>query len=174
MAAAGLAWQLLGPRDSAQSAAVSPPATPPVPTIAPPPAPPTPAPPAPVAVTPAAPPIAANPQSPPAQAAAPATATPKPPAPVRPAPKASAPASAAAPPPRVPKLAELPDDVRRTVPALAIGGSVYSPQPTARMVIVNGQVFREGDTLAAGLKLEQIRPKSAVFSIRGQAFELPY
>jgi general secretion pathway protein B len=98
----------------------------------------------------------------------------KAPAVVRPAPKASAPASAAAPAPRIPKLAELPDDVRRTVPALTIGGSVYSPQPAARMVIVNGQVFREGDTLAAGFKLEQIRPKSAVFSIRGQAFELPY
>ena len=58
----------------------------------------------------------------------------------------------------MPKLAELPDDVRRTVPTLAIGGSVFSPQPAARMVIVNGQVFREGDSLAAGLKLEQIRP----------------
>jgi general secretion pathway protein B len=190
MLAAGLAWQFLGPRDSAQSAAVSAPGMPPVmpPVAAPAPSPPPPMPmpeapapaaavmasPPPVAMAPAAPPIAASPQPSPAQVAEPAVAAAKAPAVVRPAPKASAPASAAAPAPRIPKLAELPDDVRRTVPALTIGGSVYSPQPAARMVIVNGQVFREGDTLAAGLKLEQIRPKSAVFSIRGQAFELPY
>jgi general secretion pathway protein B len=184
MLAAGIAWQFLGQRDSTQSAAVSPPVMPPVPALAPPPPmpmPETPAPapavmasPPPVAVAPAVPPIATGPQSSPVQVAAPAVAAAKAPAVVRPAPKASAPASAAAPAPRIPKLAELPDDVRTAVPALTIGGSVYSPQPAARMVIVNGQVFREGDTLAAGLKLEQIRPKSAVFSIRGQAFELPY
>jgi general secretion pathway protein B len=64
--------------------------------------------------------------------------------------------------------------VRQSVPQLAVGGSVYSPQPASRMVIVNGQVFREGDTLAPGLKLEQIRAKSAIFSIRGERFELPF
>jgi general secretion pathway protein B len=40
-------------------------------------------------------------------------------------------------------------------------------------VVVNGQVFQEGSQLAPELKLEQIRPKSAVFSIRGQRFEVP-
>ena len=32
-------------------------------------------------------------------------------------------------------------------PALTIGGSVYSPQANARMVVVNGQVFQEGNAL---------------------------
>jgi general secretion pathway protein B len=73
----------------------------------------------------------------------------------------------------VPALAELPDELRRQLPALAMGGSVYSPQPAARMVIVNGQVFQEGAMLAPELQLEQIRPKSAIFSIRGQRFEVP-
>jgi hypothetical protein len=41
------------------------------------------------------------------------------------------------------------------------------------MVIVNGQVFQEGAMLGPDLQLEQIRPKSAVFSIRGQRFEVP-
>jgi general secretion pathway protein B len=41
------------------------------------------------------------------------------------------------------------------------------------MVVLNGQVFQEGNELGAELKLEQIRPKSAVLSIRGQRFELP-
>jgi general secretion pathway protein B len=70
-------------------------------------------------------------------------------------------------------LAELAGDLRQQVPPMAIGGSVYSPQASARMVVINGQVFQEGSQLAPELKLEQIRPKSAVFSIRGQRFEVP-
>ena len=70
-------------------------------------------------------------------------------------------------------LAELPDDLRRQVPAMAIGGSVYSPQRASRMLIVNGQVLREGDPVAPELQLEQIGAKAAVFSIRGQRFEVP-
>ena len=57
--------------------------------------------------------------------------------------------------------------------ALVVGGSVYSPQASARMVVINGQVFQEGNNLAPELKLEQVRPKTAVFSIRGQRFEVP-
>lgn len=84
-------------------------------------------------------------------------------------------AAAAAPPPaaRLPALAELPAALRQQVPALAIGGSVYSPQPSARLVIVNGQVLHEGASLAPRLTLEQIRAKSAVFSIEGRRFEVP-
>jgi general secretion pathway protein B len=89
--------------------------------------------------------------------------------------EAPAPAKAepSAPPARVPALAELPPELRQQVPPLAIGGSVYSPQASARMVVVNGQVFQEGSSLAPELKLEQIRQKTAVFSIRGQRFEVP-
>ena len=46
---------------------------------------------------------------------------------------------------------DLPEEVRRDVPQLTLGGTVYSPQPSARMLILNGQVFREGDTLSPGL-----------------------
>jgi general secretion pathway protein B len=85
---------------------------------------------------------------------------------------AASPPIAAEPPSRVPRLNELPEELRRQVPALAVGGWVYSPQVEKRMVIVNGQVFQEGALLAPELKLEQVRPKSAVFSIRGQRFEI--
>ena len=69
-------------------------------------------------------------------------------------------------------FADLPEDLRRQVPAMTIGGSVYSPQPASRMLIVNGQVMREGATLAPGLQLESIGRQSAVFSIQGQRFEM--
>jgi general secretion pathway protein B len=94
-------------------------------------------------------------------------------APTRTEEKALAKADAQAPPPRLPRLNELPEELRQQMPALAIGGSVYSPQAEKRMIILNGQVFLEGAVLAPELKLEQIRPKSAVLSIRGQRFELP-
>jgi general secretion pathway protein B len=125
---------------------------------------------------------------PPKPAAKTATARRPPPAPAAsgitpradPAPKA-APAKAAAPAPkaevpiaRVPALGELPGELRQQVPPLVIGGSVYSPQASARMVIVNGQVFQEGSLLTPELKLEQVRQKAAVFSIRGQLFEVPF
>lgn len=75
-------------------------------------------------------------------------------------------------PAAVPPLAALPDDLRRQVPAMVIGGSVYSPDPASRMLVVNGQVVREGTTLAPGLRLERIGRQAAVFSIRGQSFEM--
>jgi general secretion pathway protein B len=70
-------------------------------------------------------------------------------------------------------LAELPDELRRQVPAMTIGGSVNSPQPASRMLLVNGQVLREGGSLAPEVQLEQIGPKAAVFTVRGQRFEVP-
>ena len=59
-------------------------------------------------------------------------------------------------------------------PALAVGGSIHSPDPSARMVILNGQVQREGDTVGNGLVLKRIRATSAVFEYRGQIFEMPF
>ena len=137
------------------------------------------------ASAPSTPEPAAAPPKPPAKTAAPRRAPPAPAARATaeradPAPKA-APARVAAPPPkveasavRVPALGELPGELRQLVPPLVIGGSVYSPQASARMVIVNGQVFQEGGLLAPELKLEQVRQKAAVFSIRGQLFEVPF
>ena len=81
--------------------------------------------------------------------------------------------AAASAPLRLPQLVELPEALRREVGPLSPGGSIYAEQPAARMVILNGQVFREGDTLAADLRVEQIRPRSVVLGLRGQRFELP-
>ena len=88
------------------------------------------------------------------------------------APAAVAAAPVAAVPERLLQLGELPDVLRREVGPLNPGGSIYAEQAGARMVILNGQVFREGDLLAAQLRVEQIRPRSVVLSLRGQRFEL--
>lgn len=94
-----------------------------------------------------------------AAASGPAAATPGDTAPARPA--------------RLPLLAELPEALRREMAGLRIGGSVWAEQPEARIVILGGQVYREGDSPAEGLRIEQIRQRSVVFELRGQRFEMP-
>ena len=87
-----------------------------------------------------------------------------------------APASAPAParPAAVTNVKDLPPDVRAQLPRLAVGGAIYSETPSARMVILNGQVFHEGDKLGPDTVLEQIRLKSAVLNFRGQRYEISY
>ena len=100
--------------------------------------------------------------------------------PAREAPKAAAAVTAYPPGPaasageRLPSLAELPADVQRDLPKLAITGGVYSPTPAQRLLIVNGQVLNEGAEAAPGVLLEQIRPKTAVLSFRGYRYGVPY
>ncbi len=114
----------------------------------------------------------------PAASAAPANAAALPPRVASsaglPLPAAPPPATAPASAPRLPTLAELPETVRRELPVFTLGGSVYAEQASQRMVIINGQVMREGERLAPELLLQQIRLKSVVLDYRGQRFELPF
>lgn len=149
---------------------------------------PMPAPPAQVAAaaaTPVTPAAEVQPPAPPMPAPPPAAAAPA----VRPAP-APAPAAAAAaskaaatPPASAPAapaaeravpFAELPPDVQRELPKLAIQGGVHSENASQRMLIVGGQVMHEGAELAPGVVLEQIRPKAAVLRFRTWRYTLPY
>ncbi len=112
-------------------------------------------------IFPVAPPAAVSTPAPPARVA---------PAPPRP-PVMAAPAPAPAP---IPELAELPADARLALPKLVISGSTYSDSPAYRMLVINGQVFREGEKVATDLLLERIRPKSAVLNYKGQRYTVAY
>jgi general secretion pathway protein B len=153
-----------------------------------------PAPPAPVPQPPEQRPSARQPTAKPAPSPAPSPAPAKKPAPV-PAPAVKAapapasptarsasptpgPAAASAPPPApsasptLPMLADLPSDVRAAMPRLNVSGAVYSPDPSARILLINGQVLREGDAVAPGLVLERIGPRQAVLSWQGTRFQI--
>lgn len=84
------------------------------------------------------------------------------------------PAVSAAPEAPVQSISELPDDVRRELPQLQVGGAMYSQNAANRMLILNGQVFHEGDKVANNLVLEQIKLKSAVLSYRGYRYGINY
>ncbi|MEO8808157.1 MAG: general secretion pathway protein GspB [Burkholderiaceae bacterium] len=184
-----LAWWFVGhdvPRPVAEPMAATPmPITPaPLPPVLAAPAPltaPVPAvvaAPAPKSVPTTAPaPVAEAPRKPPPKVTATAAAKPKAAA-SKPAARAVAPPSSAPAPTaaeaRVYALSELPDDIRRELPTLAVGGAMYSQNPANRMLIVNGQTFHEGDKLAPGLSLEQIKLKSAVLEYKGYRYGITY
>ncbi len=75
---------------------------------------------------------------------------------------------------RVYNVSELPDSVRRDLPKFNVGGAMYSERAADRMVVLNGQVFHEGDALGKGLVLKQIRLKSTVVEFRGYRIEIAH
>lgn len=75
---------------------------------------------------------------------------------------------------RVPTLDELPDDVRRQLPVLAVNGSKYADAPASRILILNGQIFHEGDRITPDLTLEHIRLKEAELRYRGQRYLIKF
>jgi general secretion pathway protein B len=125
------------------------------------------------AVQPAPPPMPVpTPQAPVA-----ATTKPTPAVAVANAPAAAVPAAAPAPiaaTDRVYAIAELPPDIQRDLPKLAITGGVHSDNAAQRMLIVGGQVMAEGAQLAPGVVLEEIRPKTAVVRFRGYRYSVGY
>lgn len=97
-------------------------------------------------------------------------------APVAAKPKAAseAPAKASEPEGRIYALNELPEEIRRGLPPVVIGGSIYSKSAANRMLVINGQVFHEGSELAPALTLDQIRLKSAVLKFKDYRYEIMY
>ena len=51
---------------------------------------------------------------------------------------------------------------------------MHSANPANRMLILNGQVFHEGDQVTPDLVLEQIKLKSAVLVYKGQRYSINY
>ncbi len=75
---------------------------------------------------------------------------------------------------RILSLQELPPDLRRALPTLNVGGSVYSEHAPSRFVIINGQIYHENDKLTPELTLEQIRLKLAVLRYKDVRFRIMF
>jgi general secretion pathway protein B len=79
---------------------------------------------------------------------------------------------AAPPGDRIYSLAELPEAIRRELPKLTYGGGSYSGDKASRLAFLNGQVFHEGDTVAPGLVLKQVKQKGVILAYKGYRFEV--
>lgn len=75
---------------------------------------------------------------------------------------------------RVYALAELPEEIRRQLPKVSVGGSAYSKKAADRILIVNGQVLHEGDRITPDLVLQQIKLRAAVLAFKGFRYEIAY
>jgi general secretion pathway protein B len=109
-------------------------------------------------------------------APSPAAATPQDPADFEPAlqPAASAPPSGAAQPSgSLPLYAQIAAEPGSTLPRLHLDLHVYSPRPRQRFVMINMQKLHQGDALADGVSVVQIRPDGVVLSYQGRQFLLP-
>jgi general secretion pathway protein B len=86
-------------------------------------------------------------------------------------PQAPAPAPA---PERIALLQELPAQIQREIPTLAINGYIYASNPADRSVLINNRLRREGDTLADGFVLEKLLPREMVLNYRGYRYRVSY
>jgi general secretion pathway protein B len=89
---------------------------------------------------------------------------------VAPAPAAPAPAAEES----VPGMRDLPEPIQRQIPAIAIGGYIYSKNPADRLLLIDKVLRHEGEELAPGLVLEKLQPKAAIFSFKGYRYRVPY
>ncbi len=65
---------------------------------------------------------------------------------------------------------ELPVNVRRDLPELRLTMHVYSEDPDSRFVLVNAERYREGDEVAPGVQLAEIRRDGAIMDYRQHRF----
>jgi general secretion pathway protein B len=71
-------------------------------------------------------------------------------------------------------VTELPEGVRRELPALVISGGSYSSNPAQRLIIVNNQVFTESSQPAPGVVVERIEQNAVLLSFKGYLYRVGY
>jgi len=108
-------------------------------------------------------PVAEPKQETPGQAVSPPVAAPAPAVPPTPAAEES-----------VPGMRDLPEPIQRQIPAIAIGGYIYSKNPADRLLLIDKVLRHEGEELGPGLVLEKLQPKAAIFSFKGYRYRVPY
>lgn len=68
---------------------------------------------------------------------------------------------------------ELDFGIRRDLPKMDMSMHVYSADPQARFIVVNGKRFGEGEQPETEVTLREIRRDGAVLVYRGTTFVLP-
>jgi general secretion pathway protein B len=76
-------------------------------------------------------------------------------------------------PPGVTVLREMPAAYREQFPVRTLGVHVYDPDPAKRWIMVDGQRYREGGTLASGPQIVEIVEGGVIFDYQGARVLLP-
>jgi len=58
---------------------------------------------------------------------------------------------------------------QQSMSAIKIEGHIYDENPDARMVIINGKVRKEKQTISAGLLLQEITPDGVILNYQGRS-----
>lgn len=61
-------------------------------------------------------------------------------------------------------IGALPRGIQEQIPNLTFSSHIFAEDPAVRMVNINGELYREGDTIARGVKLLKITEAGAVLS----------
>lgn len=72
----------------------------------------------------------------------------------------------------LPNVRALPSDVQASLGRLTINAHVYDDAPAERMVIINMNLYREGETLREGPRVDVITVRGAVLSYQSHRFHL--
>ena len=72
---------------------------------------------------------------------------------------------------KVPTLSELPLAIQQEIPDMKVQLHSYSNKSVNSIVSINSRMLKEGDSLAPGLRLEQITPDGVILSYKGYRFQ---
>ena len=72
---------------------------------------------------------------------------------------------------KAPPFAELPLAIQQELPDIRIQLHSYSNKSINSIVSINSRMMKEGDSLAPGLRLEQITPDGVILSYKGYRFQ---
>ena len=70
------------------------------------------------------------------------------------------------------RLAALPLNAQNRIPSMTFSSHIYASDPSLRMVTINGQLYREGDTIAEGISLKSISEDGIVLRFQHYAIEM--
>jgi general secretion pathway protein B len=73
---------------------------------------------------------------------------------------------------KVVRIKQLPGDVKSKLPELKMTVHSYNEQSQSRFVVINNNTVREGQSVSADLKVEQITQNGVVLNYQGHRFSL--
>lgn len=70
----------------------------------------------------------------------------------------------------LPYRVQLPPEIQKEIPQFTFAGHTYADDPKQRMIIINNQILREGDSVDSDTKLINIVWEGVVLSYKGVSF----